>query len=111
MISIDKIASEQGLDREDIIELLEDFLHYTETEDLVALQEALARGDREAMRDHAHSIKGAALNLKLSAIADCARQIETSCDAGDVEGIPGLVEALVAYVKALPGELDEARQV
>jgi HPt (histidine-containing phosphotransfer) domain-containing protein len=110
MILIDKMASEQGLDRADVIELLEDFLHYTETQDLVTLQEALARGDHEEMRDRAHSIKGAALNLKLSVIADCAKKLETACDTGNLEGVPDLIEALVAYVKALPAELAEARQ-
>jgi HPt (histidine-containing phosphotransfer) domain-containing protein len=85
-------------------------LHYTETQDLVALQEALACGDHEVMRDRAHSIKGAALNLKLAVIADCAKSIETACSSGNLEGVPALIEALVAYVKALPAKLDEVRR-
>lgn len=109
MISIDTIAAEHDLDREDVIELLEDFLHYTETQDLVALQEALAIGDHEVMRDRAHSIKGAALNLKLSDIAECAKKIENACRTGNLDGVSELMEALVAHVNALPAELDDAR--
>jgi HPt (histidine-containing phosphotransfer) domain-containing protein len=110
MISIDKMAEEQGLDREDVIELLEDFLDYTQAQDLVSLQEAFARGDSGAVRERAHSIKGAALNLKLSAIADCAKKIETTCDTGNLEGVHDLIQALVEHVKALPAELDEVRR-
>jgi HPt (histidine-containing phosphotransfer) domain-containing protein len=110
MISIEKMASEQGLDRDDVIELVEDFLQYTETQDLVALQEAFACNNREVLRERAHSIKGAALNLKLAPIADCAKKIESACDTGNLEEVPDLIHALVAYVKALPAELDEIRR-
>jgi HPt (histidine-containing phosphotransfer) domain-containing protein len=109
MISIDKVAAEQGLDPEDVIELLEDFLHYTETEDLVGLHEAFARGEVEAMRDRAHSIKGAALNLKLADIADCAKKIETACETGNLDGVSDLLHTLDAYVKALPAELEHEK--
>lgn len=109
MISIDIMASEQGLDREDVIELLEEFLKYTETEDLVGLQDAFARGDFEVLRDRAHSIKGAALNLKLSDIAESAKLIETACDTGNLDTIGQLVDTLVVHIKALPAELEEAK--
>lgn len=109
MISIDQLAAEQGLDREDVIELLEDFLEYTETEDLVGLQDAFARNEFDAVRERAHSIKGAALNLKLTDVADCARKIEVACDAGTLDGIGDLVQTLAAHIKELPAQIEQAR--
>ena len=109
MISIDQMAAEQGLDREDVIELLEDFLEYTQTEDLVGLQEAFARSEFDAVRERAHSIKGAALNLKLTDIADCAKKIEAACDTGKLEGVDALVQTLAVHVKNLPAEIEQAR--
>jgi HPt (histidine-containing phosphotransfer) domain-containing protein len=94
MIPLEEIAGERGLDPEDVIELLQDFLEYTEGEDLAALRAALASGDIPAGRRAAHSIKGAALNLQLTEIGVTARDIEDTCASGSFEGVPELVTKL-----------------
>lgn len=94
MIAIKEIADERGLDEEDVIEFLHDFLDYTEQQDLVGLREGLEAGDCLKVRSNSHSIKGAALNLKLDDIASFAEKIEKKSAAEDLTGVPELLNAL-----------------
>jgi len=99
MIMIKEIAEERGIDEEDVYELLELFLDYTQTEDLAALREALHDGNCSLARERAHSIKGAALNLKLTEIVSVAREIEDKCDAADLAGVEDLLTAIAHQLR------------
>ena len=100
MIPVREIADERGLDEEDVYELLEIFVDYTRTEDLAALQEAVDNGNAVVARQKAHSIKGAALNLKLTEISSLARTLESRCDA--LEDNPDSIQrVIVAIARAL----------
>lgn len=101
MIPIDEIAREQGLDPEDVMELLADFLDYSEEQDLESLRDGIRKDDLTLARNAAHSIKGAALNLKLFEIAKIAQRIESMCDAGTFQGLSELYEDLTLNFKAL----------
>jgi HPt (histidine-containing phosphotransfer) domain-containing protein len=99
MIMIKEIAEERGIDEEDVYELLELFLEYTQTEDLAALREALHNRNHSVAREKAHSIKGAALNLKLTEIVSLAREIENKCDAADLAGVEDLLTAIAHQLR------------
>jgi len=101
MISVDEIALEQGLEPEDIIEFLHDFVAYTNGEELPALREAVTAGDFAGIKQRAHSIKGAALNLKLDQIASFARSIEEKGASGTVDEVDSLMSELGEAVQEL----------
>lgn len=105
MIPVGEIAEERGIDEQDVYDILELFLDYTQTEDLVALQEAINHGNRPLARQKAHSIKGAALNLKLTEISSLARTVETRCDASDLESVQELIDAIAKGLDEVRGFL------
>ena len=51
MLRIEEVAEERGLDAQDVIEFLHDFVEFTENSDLPALKEALTRSDHAAVRE------------------------------------------------------------
>ena len=85
MITIEELAEELGIDREDVFEFVSVFLDYTENEDLPALLEGIKNRDAEVVRKRAHSIKGAALNLMLSEISSLAGQLEKNAAVGNID--------------------------
>ena len=85
MITIEELAEELGIDREDVFEFVSVFLDYTENEDLPALVEGINNRDAEVVRKRAHSIKGAALNLMLSEISSLAGQLEKNAAIGKLD--------------------------
>lgn len=107
MIVVKEIVEERGIDEEDVHELLALFIDYTRTEDLAPLREALRAGDYSVARDRAHSIKGAALNLKLTEIASLARKIEEKCDVGDLEGVDELVASVADELQMIDAFLKQ----
>lgn len=88
------IALERGLDEEDIVEFLQDFVEYTESEDMPGLKAAVDARDHVTAKQKAHSIKGAALNLKLADIAADAEKIEKKAAQGDLDGVPEILGRL-----------------
>ncbi len=109
MIMVKEIAEERGIDEEDVHELLALFLDYTKTEDLAPLRAALKIENHSVARDRAHSIKGAALNLKLTEIASLARDIEKKCDAADLEGVEDLVASITDQLHMIDDFLKQLR--
>ncbi len=101
MLRIEEVAEERGLDREDVIEFLHDFVDFTEKSDLPGLKEGLASSDPPAVKEKAHSIKGAAANLKLDRIAADAFEIELVAKLGNLERVQDLVEDLEASLGEL----------
>lgn len=106
MFRVNEIASEHGIDREDAIELLQEFLRYTEDESLPAIRAGLATGNAVDVKHAAHSIKGAALNLKLDETAAVARQIEEIATT-NLDGAPVLVDRIAEQLSLLRTFLDQ----
>ena len=61
---------------------------------LEAVQDALARGQADAIRRAAHAIKGAAGNFAPDGLAATARLLEQAAADGRLEEAPGLVDRL-----------------
>jgi len=58
------------------------------------LKAALFRGDAPAVRNRAHSIKGASASIEASAVTDAAFAVEEAGRSGDLSGAEALSEAL-----------------
>ncbi len=80
-IDIDKLAAQLGFENEEVTMLLEMFLE-TAHASLQDLENAIAQEDLDAVRSHAHSIKGSAANLTLEPLYLAAREIEEAAKAG-----------------------------
>ena len=88
----------------DFPELLRDFNNHC-TNDLIKLEVAIAKVDRAAMRDIAHSLKGSALSLHAKPLADYCAVLEAaavSSSKADLEQSISLVrEAVKEVISAL----------
>ncbi len=61
---------------------------------LQRIEEALARGDRKALRDAAHSLKSSSANLGATAFAEQCREFENLDDGSDLEAARARLGAL-----------------
>jgi HPt (histidine-containing phosphotransfer) domain-containing protein len=88
----------------DFPELLRDFNHHC-TNDLIKLEVAIAKVDRAAIRNIAHSLKGSALSLHAKPLADYCAVVEAaavSSSPADLEqGILQVREAVKEVIAAL----------
>lgn len=99
---IESITEELGLDQEQYLEILTDFIE-EKKKDMEDLESALAQKDIEMISRLAHKIKGSALNLRLDPLARPAARIEMAAKKGDVSGIGGDWDALRRGFEALRG--------
>ncbi len=105
MITIEELAKELDIDREDVIEFVSVFLDYTENEDLPALLDGINRKDALLVKRKAHSIKGAALNLMLPEISSLAEEIEKKAGQGNLDNSPALYASIVDVMKLVKQNL------
>ena len=73
--------------------VLRDYVESTAA-DLDALSAAVAGGDADAARRHAHRIKGASLTVGAAAVATAAARLEEAAAAGQDTDLTGLSDAL-----------------
>ncbi|MEI6135107.1 MAG: Hpt domain-containing protein, partial [Desulfomonile sp.] len=99
MITIDKLVEELGMEPDEVAEFISVFLDYTENEDLPALLEGVNSRNPEIVRQRAHSIKGAALNLMLTEISSLAEQMEKNAASGNLDQSEARYNAIVEKVK------------
>ena len=66
-----------------------------------AMQEALAKGDMETVRRHAHKISGSASNLTAYAVSQIAKSIEQSILGGGPAPLPSSMETLAEEYRRL----------
>jgi PAS domain S-box-containing protein len=92
-----------GIDPETYLQLLRRF-GAGQGAELAAISEALARGDRETALRHAHSLKGAALNLGAGALAVAARDLEDCLQDGGT-GWPARVRLIRERLRELEESL------
>ena len=97
----------------DLVEYVKLFLEATAS-DLFHLQESLKQGEAREVRMAAHSIKGAAANLRLMDICEAAKTIETHALENHLEKIPEIIgmikEKLDQLAQGLRGEGTETRR-
>jgi HPt (histidine-containing phosphotransfer) domain-containing protein len=75
--SFEDVADTLGVPVELVSELIEDFFN-SSLEEIDKISDAIASDNLSDIEHYAHSIKGAAANLRLNPIADIAKQMEHS---------------------------------
>ena len=106
MLSIKESARKLGLDEEEVLELMGDFVQYAR-DDLRSLRQAMGDTDHEAFAKKAHSIKGAALNLQLTEISSAAREMELMGKNEDLAGAEEVIDRLSGAVERLAIDLKD----
>jgi CheY-like chemotaxis protein len=91
-------------DREFARDLADAFIG-TGDRELAAIAAALGAGDAVALRESAHTLKGASANLRASAAASAAAQLESAARLGKSAQIPALAETLTAEVRRMTAYL------
>jgi len=85
------------------IGLLDERSFLTETSELYmtdakgavgAMQDAFASGDLHALREAAHRLKGASLNLGVTMVATPAQQVEERARRGEFAGAPSAIATI-----------------
>jgi HPt (histidine-containing phosphotransfer) domain-containing protein len=97
-MDINECAKNLGLEKEEFAELLILFIE-TAHADLDKLQTALSEMDGNQAVAAAHSIKGAAANLGLTALYEAAKEVECLAREEELSRIP-------AHINGLRGEIE-----
>ncbi|MFH0823604.1 MAG: Hpt domain-containing protein [Pseudomonadota bacterium] len=105
MSVIARTAERLGFEAEEVLELILDFIDYSRG-DIRGLREGLSSGNPSVVADHAHSIKGAALNLALDEIGTLASEIEKKGKAKALEGVNELIDAVDKLVEDLARSIE-----
>jgi two-component system sensor histidine kinase/response regulator len=71
----------------------------TADRELAAIATALDTGDAATMRESAHTLKGTSANLRASAAASAAAQLESAARLGQTARMPALAEGLTAEIR------------
>ncbi|MEM8853263.1 MAG: Hpt domain-containing protein [Pseudomonadota bacterium] len=92
--ALGKLLKMIGGDTEDLQELIDDYL--TEAPQIAAQMTAAAQtGDSEALRRHAHTLKGNAKDFGATDLAERAAALESGLKAGPVDDAATQVAAIV----------------
>lgn len=93
-----------GIDKNDTLELLEDF--FTEiTTSLKELKEKIKENDYESICKISHSIKGSAGNLRINEIYELAKEIEDMGKKKNLENVNVKFKDIVQYVNGIKEKL------
>jgi HPt (histidine-containing phosphotransfer) domain-containing protein len=103
IMNIEQISLSIGIDTETLLNLFSLFIRQTAA-DLVAIQSAVKEKDWDTLKQTAHSIKGAALNLELEEIAAAAKEIEE-------KALEGRMEILSPHIAALESGFEEVKKI
>ncbi len=103
---IEAISSELGIAPNDYQQVLDIFTEKTERK-VQLIQEALDHQDHQSIANHAHSIKGSALSLRLFAIATPAKKIERLAKAHHLDLIPGELQTLQKMHESLKAMIEK----
>jgi HPt (histidine-containing phosphotransfer) domain-containing protein len=100
MIDIEKMAAQLGFETEEVAMLLEMFLESAKMS-LQELKTAIDSQDFDAIRTHAHSIKGSATNLTLETIYLQAKSIEDAARAEESIAYEEAYETLKTLIDSI----------
>jgi len=67
---------------------------------MAALEEAIAAGNADNVRIHAHAIKGSSANIGALQVRETAARLEEAAKAGDISGAPLALTSLKAQLEA-----------
>jgi PAS domain S-box-containing protein len=97
---VDWAALLESIDRDESFarELVEAFIG-TGDRELAAIAAALGAGNVAAIRESAHTLKGASANLRASAVTSAAAQLEVAAGSGETAQLPVLAQMLITEVK------------
>ena len=87
------LAADIGLDEEEVLELVELFFE-TSMSELEKLKKAMNQNDAETVVETAHSIKGAAGNMRFEEIYELASQIEKNANEKILGGLMANVTSI-----------------
>jgi HPt (histidine-containing phosphotransfer) domain-containing protein len=87
-MNLKAMADELELEEHEYIELIHLFIETSAT-DVEILKSALANGDAENAANAAHSIKGAAGNLRFNDLYETAKKMEMAARDGNLEHVSG----------------------
>jgi HPt (histidine-containing phosphotransfer) domain-containing protein len=100
MMDINLCAQNLGIEKEELLELLTLFVE-TAHSDLEKLEAALSQVDGGRALAAAHSIKGAALSLGLTALSERAKEIEYLAGKEELIAIPAHMSQLRREIDAV----------
>ncbi|MCK5542321.1 MAG: Hpt domain-containing protein [Desulfobacterales bacterium] len=99
-MNFEEIASNLGLDEEDLNELLELFTT-TSFADIEKINFGLKENDAEKVSQAAHSIKGASGNLGFQKIASLSKDVEMTAKEGNIKGLKEKTNIIVEELKKI----------
>jgi HPt (histidine-containing phosphotransfer) domain-containing protein len=86
-------AEKMGLDEDEYVEIVDLFIKTT-TDNLRQLRSAVETGDTSKIREEAHSLKGAALNLGFLEICEIVERIGKRARENSWQGLPADIEVI-----------------
>ena len=95
-----EIASNLGLDEEDLNELMEIFTA-TSYADIEKINSGLKENNAEIVAQAAHSIKGASGNLGFQKIANLSKDIEMTAKEGNITGLDEKANIILNELKKI----------
>ncbi len=99
-MDFESIATNLGLDKEDLDELLEIFTT-TSFSDIEKINFGLKENNAQQVSQAAHSIKGASANLGFEEIASLSKDIEMAAKEGNIEGLKEKADIIVEELKKI----------
>jgi histidine phosphotransfer protein HptB len=104
-MNLKALGEEIGLEEDEYVELLELFLE-TGSADYEKLKSAFSTGDTQQVAQSAHTLSGAAGNLRIMNIHEAAKRIERAAGdnqldvvRADVDGLQGLFDEITHCVQ------------
>ena len=76
-----------------VVDLFESYVA-SHARSVSGMREALANGDADALRRHAHTLKGSSGNVGASHVAELAKELQWRGEHGDLEGLEAWIEAV-----------------
>ena len=103
---IDALIEELELDKEDIVELMDDFKEFIATA-IPELEEAIRLSDCNAARSVSHSIKGSAGNLRINFVYETSKIMQDAADSNDIDKLKELLPTIKSQVEEFVAESAE----
>ncbi len=87
-----------------VVELFESYVA-SYARGISGMREAASKGDADAMRRHAHTLKGSSANVGASHIAELAKELQFRGEQGDLQGVAEWIEAVEVEFERVLGEV------
>jgi HPt (histidine-containing phosphotransfer) domain-containing protein len=104
-----ELAEQMEMEEGELLEIIGFFLEASAS-DLGKIQSAVEEEDAQKAFRAAHSIKGAAANLRLTAICELAQRMETEARENRLDGAIGAIRAIQENLNQLDESLKRETQ-